>query len=168
MPLSDQKINSARYQVIPRVLIFAFQPDAVLMIKLLPRKGIVTTWTGKYNGPGGHVERGEDLLAAAKRELLEETGLTANITLCGTVMVDTGPIAGVGLFIFRADDAEGELLNSMEGIPEWIPFERLEDFPLVEDVAIFLERIRQMKRGDPPFAGHSFYDENDQLTVVFS
>ena len=168
MPTSDQKINLSRYQIIPRVLIFALQSDAVLLMKLLPRNGVVTNWTGQYNGPGGHVERGEDLLTAAKRELMEETGLTADITLCGTILVDTTQAVGIGLFIFRAEEVSGQLVKSQEGISEWIPFDRLGEYPLVEDVAIFLERIRQMKRGDPPFSGRSYYDENDRLTVIFS
>jgi 8-oxo-dGTP diphosphatase len=168
MPLAEQKINPARYQIIPRVLIFAIRTDAVLLIKLLSRNGKVTNWTGRYNGPGGHVERGEDLLSAARRELLEETGLTADLSLCGTIIVDTTPSVGIGLFVFRADNACGYLIASPEGIPEWVPFDRIGEYPLVDDVAILLERIRQMGPGDPPFAGRSFYDEIDRLTVIFN
>jgi len=167
MPSSDQKINIDRYQVIPRVLIFALRPDAVLLIRLLPRNGKTTDWTGRYNGPGGHVERGEDPLYAARRELAEETGLKADLSLCGTIIVDTAQVVGVALFIFRAENASGELAASPEGVPEWIQFDRIGAYPLVEDVAIFLERIRRMKTGDVPFVGRSFYDENDRLTVRF-
>ena len=165
MPSSDQKINPTRYKIIPRVLIFAMQSEAVLLIKLLPKNGKVTNWTGRYNGPGGHVEQGEDILSAARRELLEETGLIADLFLCGSIIVDTGQSIGIGLFIFRADHPSGNLITSPEGIPEWIPFEKIPEFPLVEDVSIFLERIRKMKEGDPPFAGRSFYNENGHLVV---
>ncbi len=167
MPAADQNIKLFRYQIIPRVLVFALRSDAVLLIKLLPRNGVATGWTGCYNGPGGHIERGEDVFSAARRELWEETGLKAEPALCGTVIVDTGPSVGIGLFIFRADNLSGDLLASAEGIPEWIPFHALTDALLVEDVSIFLERIRNMKPGDPPFSARSFYDADDRLTVVF-
>ena len=167
MPSSDQNINPARYQLIPRVLIFAMRPEAVCLIRLLPKNGKVTNWTGKYNGPGGHVERGEDISAAARRELSEETGLSAQVALVGTIMVDARGPAGIGLFIFRADTPAGELLASPEGLPEWVPFEQIKAYPLVEDVALILARMREMKPGQAPFSGHSFYDENDRLQVVF-
>jgi len=168
MPTSDQNINFARYQLIPRVLIFPFQSDSVLLLKLLPKGGKVTTWTGRFNGAGGHVERGEDLLAAARRELFEETGLQAKLSYCGMVIVDTGLISGIGLFIFRADNIKGLLTPSPEGIPEWIPFEHLQEYPLVEDVAIILDRIRRMKNDSPPFCGRSYYDGDEKLNVIFS
>ena len=167
MPASDQNINPARYQLIPRVLIFPMRSKTVCLIKLLPKNGKITGWTGKYNGPGGHVERGEDITSAARRELLEETGLSAQISLVGTLMVDAAGPAGIGLFIFRADFPSGELRASPEGLPEWLPLDHLGDYPLVEDVSLILARIREMKPGDPPFSGRSFYDENNNLNVVF-
>jgi hypothetical protein len=39
--------------------------------------------------------------------------------------------------------------------------------PVVEDLPVLLGRIHSMKRGDPPFAARSYYDENEKLNVVF-
>jgi 8-oxo-dGTP diphosphatase len=168
MPASDQNVNPARYQIVPRTLVFVTRNDEILLLKLLPRQGTVWGWAGKYNGIGGHIERGEDPLTAAHRELLEETGLTADLSLSGTLIVDTGQDVGIGLFIFHGENPTGESIASREGLPEWIPLSRLADYPLVDDVAILLERILHMQRGDPPFSARSFYDKDGKLIVAFA
>ncbi|HQP09495.1 MAG TPA: NUDIX domain-containing protein, partial [Anaerolineaceae bacterium] len=64
MPAADQNISPNRYQVVPRVLLFIFDGSKVLLIHGDSKKKI---WAEKYNGVGGHVEPGEDILTAAKR-----------------------------------------------------------------------------------------------------
>jgi len=165
MPISDQGITRARYMLIPRTAIFLRRGDLFLLIKGAPTKKL---WAGKYNGLGGHVERGEDVRSAAKRELMEEAGISADLWLCGTVIVDAGEI-GICLYVFSGENVEGEIKASKEGTVEWSAFERVvKDLPVVEDLPIILSRIRTMKRGDPPFSARSFYDDNGKLNVVFA
>ena len=100
--------------------------------------------------PGGHVEAGEDLLAALQREVAEETGFRISV----------GPLAGVYcsvgepsllILCFLAQPASGALLCSAES-PEvgWFPPDRvleLVSHPVLRD------RIRDLLE----FSGHIVY-----------
>ena len=168
MPAIDQGAGDGRYKIIPRTLIFITRGSYVLLLKGAPDKRL---WPNRYNGVGGHVERGEDILSAARRELAEETGLQIEgLWLCGMLVVDTGDSPGVGVFILRAelDDPSAQVKPSNEGSLEWVPVEQLEQRPLLDDLKILLPRILSQKQGHPPFSAMSFYDQTGRQIVRFA
>jgi 8-oxo-dGTP diphosphatase len=165
MPPADQGIDRQRYTLIPRTLIFLTRTDEVLLIKGAPDKRL---WAGMYNGVGGHVERGEDVLSAAFRELKEETGYSGvELWLCGTVIVDVESNLGVGIYIFRGEAAGKQPINSAEGDLVWVPRSAVFDLPLVEDLHVLLPRVLAAQRGEPSFAAHIAYDSTGKLTIEF-
>jgi len=165
MPVSEQGVTHERYSLIPRTLIFLTCGERILLIKGAPDKRL---WAKRYNGIGGHIEAGEDVLSAARRELKEEAGLeSADLWLCGTVTIDTGENPGIGLFIFRGECPPGIPRASAEGSLEWLPIQALAEYPLVEDLTTLLPRVLALKPGDPPLSALYSYNAGDQLVIQF-
>ncbi|MBK8025946.1 MAG: NUDIX domain-containing protein [Chloroflexi bacterium] len=167
MGAQEQGANATqgRWLVIPRTLCFLVNGDDVLLMKRAPTKRV---FPNRYNGVGGHIERYEDPLTSARREIEEETGINAGkLTLRAMYNIDTGEKTGIMLYVFvglletrqtRDDCAEGTL--------HWIPIAELDRYDLVEDLPHILPRILD---GDTaPWFVHVSYDSDDRIVMRFA
>lgn len=76
---------------------------------------------GWYNGFGGKVRHGEDVLAAAKRELDEEAGVSATVWEPRGTLTFTfkGQPDELMVHLFTVSDLTGEPVETGEMRPEW-------------------------------------------------
>jgi len=163
---SEQGVDGTRHTVVPRVLCFLRYGEEVLLLRGAPDK---RRWAGRYNGIGGHVERGEDPLQAARREVREETGLeVVDLCLAGIVHVALSQGPGVLLFVFTGEARSRQVRPSGEGTLEWVLPEAVERLPVVEDLPVLLPRVLAVAAGAPPFFARSYYDAEGRLRVEFS
>jgi len=157
---------TGRWLTIPRTLCFITHGDDVLLIKRAMHKRV---WPGLYDGVGGHIERDEDPLTGAIREVQEETGLNVtNVRFRGIIHVDAGAATGIMVFVFSAETASRDVITSDEGTLEWVRRDQFGDLPLVEDLPVLIPLIFDGDDNAPPFWAHTSYDENDDQIMLFA
>jgi ADP-ribose pyrophosphatase YjhB (NUDIX family) len=103
--------------------LFAYGPGVVLV------RRAIDPGAGRWVFPGGFVDVGETVQAAAIRETVEETGLKVGLT--GILDVYSQPGAGVVVVVYAADVLGGTLKPGSECqeaksfAPEALPWEEL-------------------------------------------
>lgn len=168
MGAKDQGADAtdSRWIVIPRTLSFVFNGENVLLMQRAPHKRV---FPNKYNGLGGHIERDEDPLTSARREILEECGLeVTDLRLRGVHNIHAGEQSGIMLFVFTAQSESREFTDDgREGTLHWIPINELENTDLVEDLPLILPRVLAMPNDAAPYFAHVSYDANDHIRMNF-
>lgn len=158
--------TEGRWLTVVRTLCFVTNGQDVLLMKRAPHKRI---FPNRYNGVGGHVERHEDPLTSARREIEEETGLQVHsLQLRAVYNMDTNESTGITLFIFTAKSTTRAVRANEEGTLHWIPRQSILQFDLVEDLPFILPRILEMEPADPPLFVHVGYDRDDCIQMRFA
>jgi 8-oxo-dGTP diphosphatase len=168
MGASDQGADpgSGRWTTIPRSLCFITNGDHILLMKRGEHKRV---FPGRYNGIGGHLERDEDPLTGALREIHEETGLTvSNMQLRGITNVDAGQSVGILLFTFTATADTWDVIDCEEGSLHWVALGTVNELPLVEDLPLLLPRLYGPDATRDVFFAHLSYDQQDQVILKFA
>ena len=77
-------------------------------------------------------------------------------------------MGGLGYIFSGGIRKKGSTAHSGEGDTEWIPIQDLGQYPLVEDLTVLLPKIVNWQPGVPPFSARYYYDEAQQLQIVFA
>lgn len=113
----------------------------------------------KWLGVGGKFEFGESPEECAKRETLEETGLTAsNLRYRGIVTFVYGDITEY-MHLFTGCDFSGELKECDEGTLEWVDKKDVYSLPIWEGDKIFFKLLED----NMPFFSLKLVYEGDKL-----
>lgn len=152
--------------VIPRTLCLVTYGEDILLLKRGVHKRV---FPGKYNGLGGHIERDEDPLSGAIREIEEESGLKVkNPRLRGVINIDAGKESGIMLFVYTAEALTRDTKPTDEGTLEWVPLKEVAGKDLVEDFPYLLPCLFGEQASLEPFSAHVSYDEQDRLIFRFA
>lgn len=154
-----------RWLMTARSLSFIRCGDELLLLKRGAHKRV---FPNQYNGLGGFIERNEDPLSSAKREILEESDLVVdNLRLVAIHHIDASAQTGILLFVFVGELGQKQALpETPEGVLEWVKVTDLSHYDLVEDLPLILPRY--LEHQSAPLFAHVSYDANDQIQIRYA
>ena len=143
------------------VLCYLEKDESYLMLHRIKKKNDVNFH--KWIGIGGKFEEGESPEECAKREILEETGLTVeDLKYRGIVTFDCPPYETDYMHLFTATQFSGKLIECDEGNLEWIKKNDLKNTELWEGDYIFLNLIEE----NAPFFSLKLSYDGDALVCA--
>src|SRR5690348_11614708 len=157
------------YTPILATLGYILSPDGRQVLMIHRNKRPDDMHYGKYNGLGGRIEAHEDIASGMRREIFEESGLTAErMTLRGTISWPGFGKQGQDWFgfVFRIESWYGTLHEgNHEGTLEWVPLASILDLPLWPSDKLFLPMVFD---DDPrQFHGYMPYHNGEMVSWSF-
>jgi 8-oxo-dGTP diphosphatase len=133
------------YTPILATLGYVFSPNGARVLMIHRNTRPTDAHFGKYNGLGGKLDPGEDVVAGLRREVREEAGIECeSLRLAGTVSWPGFGKHGEDWFgfVFRIDGFSGTpLAANAEGTLEWVEVGRVLSLPLWEGDRFFLPLV---------------------------
>jgi len=133
------------YTPVLATLGYVLSPDGKQVLLIHRNRRPQDSHLGKYNGLGGKLDRGEDVVACVRREIREEAELECErLVLRGTISWPGFGKEGEDWFgfLFRIDAWRGTpLAENQEGTLEWVAVERVLELPLWEGDRYFLPLV---------------------------
>jgi 8-oxo-dGTP diphosphatase len=120
-------------------LIYPIHDDAVVLLRRRQPPNL-----GLWSPPGGKIEPGESPLAAALRELAEETGLRGRMPRLAAVVSELDEVRHEAwlMFVFRVDVADPTLRGDhREGEPQWVKLATVDRLPTPPADRAILEAV---------------------------
>ena len=124
---------------------YVLSPDGKQVLMIHRNRRADDAHVGKYNGLGGKLEAGEDVVAGMRREIREEAGIECtSLSLRGTISWPGFGKHGDDWFgfIFVIDRWTGSpKTDNAEGTLTWIEIDKMLELPLWEGDRFFLPLV---------------------------
>jgi 8-oxo-dGTP diphosphatase len=158
------------YTPILATLGYVFSPDGARVLLIHRNSRPDDAHFGKYNGLGGKLDPGEDIVAGMRREIREEASIECeSLQLAGTISWPGFGKNGQDWFgfIFRIDQFSGTPKTANpEGTLEWIEVNRVLALPLWEGDRRFLPLV--FESSETQFHGVMPYRDGRPVSWSFS
>ena len=118
-------------------LVYIEQDDKYLLLHRVKEEGDMNE--GKWLGVGGHLEGEESPVAAMKREVFEETGLTVTAyKYYGALDFLNDEYPPERMYLYKVTGFQGEIKECDEGVLAWVKKDEMMDLPMWEGDKAFL------------------------------
>jgi 8-oxo-dGTP diphosphatase len=149
---------------------YVLSPDCKRVLMIHRNQRADDPHLGKYNGLGGKLEAGEDVVAGIRREIREEAGIECvSLSLRGTISWPGFGKHGDDWFgfIFVIDQWTGTPKEgNAEGTLTWIDVDKMLELPLWEGDRYFLPLVFDAKVGQ--FHGVMPYKDGKPVSWTYS